>query len=639
MTHFFVSRRASTVQAHLQFLGALTNQDSRQVCGLRRPMCRSPLFSAVFHDILIKKEVSNVRIQRGKTAREVEEMKRPLPIGIDNFEKMITDGYSYVDKTMMIKELLDLKGEVNLFARPRRFGKTLNLSMLRYFFEDTGDAGKNAKNKELFRDLRIMDAGEAYTGQMGMYPVINLTLKSAKQASFESAYAKMKSVIAAEFRRHQYVLESDKITDADKVLFQKLADRKAEYDDYSGSLNFLCKCLYDATGENTVILIDEYDVPLENAYFRGFYEQMVDFIRSLFESALKTNDFLRFAVITGCLRISKESIFTGLNHLRIISILDQKYSEHFGFTEAEVLQMMQYYNVESHFPTMKEWYDGYLFGDTEVYNPWSVINFLYDLYPKMDAFPRPYWINTSSNDIIKELIETADRGTRGQIEILLSGKTLDIQVHEEVTYADMHDSGENLWNFLYFTGYLTKESEYFKESSIFLRVRIPNTEVKTIYQNTILKWFHQTIEKEDFRDLYKALEEGDAGQVRDILNGQLFPVISFYDSAENFYHGFLTGILSQSENYYVKSNRESGGGRSDIMIKSPSLRGRSFIVEIKASASIDDLDADAERALQQIYDKKYMEELRAEGYKKIDCYGISFFRKDCEVRFGGTVHG
>lgn len=564
-------------------------------------------------------------------------MKRALPIGVDNFEDIVQNGYCYVDKTLFIKELLDLKGKVNLFTRPRRFGKTLNLSMLRYFFEDTRNEEQNARNRELFQDLKIMDAGEEYVRQMGMYPVINLTLKSAKQPVFTSAYHKIKNEITDEYKRHNYVLKDD-ILDADsKSLFQKIASGQGEYDDYSGSLKFLSKCLYQATGKKTILLIDEYDVPLENAYFKGFYDEMVDFIRSLFESALKTNDCLQFAVITGCLRISKESIFTGLNHLKIISVLNQQYSEHFGFTEPEILQIMTYYGLESRFSIMKEWYDGYTFGNTEVYNPWSVINYLCDLYADINAFPRPYWINTSSNDIIKEMIAKADRETKGQIETLLGGGTLDIQVHEEITYEDMHSKGENLWNFLYFTGYLTKKGEYFKESSVFLQVRIPNTEVKSIYQNTILGWFRKKLEKQDFRDLYLAMEEGNAEKVRDILDEQLFSTISFYDSAENFYHGFLTGILSQSENYLVRSNRESGSGRSDIMVKSPSLRGRSFILELKVSENIDALEADAEKALQQIYDKKYMDELRTEGYRKIDCYGISFYRKDCEVRFGKGI--
>lgn len=561
-------------------------------------------------------------------------MKKPLPIGVDDFEKIIEEEYYYVDKTMFIKELLDLKGEVNLFTRPRRFGKSLNLSMLRYFFEDTGDMEKNTRSRELFQGMKIMGAGEKYVRHMGMYPVINLTLKSAKQPVFVSAYCKLKSEIAEEFKRHQYVLRSDKIDAGDKSLFQKIANGNADYDGYSGSLKFLCKCLYQATKKKVVILIDEYDVPLENAYFQGFYNEIVDFIRSLFESGLKTNPCLQFAVIGGCLRISKESIFTGLNHLNIISVLDRKYSEHFGFTETEVLQMMKYYEVESRFSTMKEWYDGYMFGETEVYNPWSVIKFLYDLYSNVNAFPRPYWINTSSNDIIKDFINRADRETKEQIEILLDGKTLDIPVREELTYEDMCGSGENLWDFLYFTGYLTKDSEYFSGDTIFLRMRIPNVEVKTIYRSTILNWFRDVIKKEDFRDLYCAMEDGNAVRMTEILSRQLFRTISFYDSAENFYHGFLTGILSQSKNYLVKSNREAGNGRSDIIVKSPSLRGRAFVLELKISDVIDDLELDADKALQQIYEKKYMEELRTEGYKKIDCYGVSFYRKDCEVRFG-----
>ena len=370
---------------------------------------------------------------------------------------------------------------------------------------------------------------------------------------------------------------------------------------------------------------------MQNSYFLGFYDEMVGFIRSLFESALKTNEYLQFAIITGCLRISKESIFTGLNHLNIISVMDKRYSEHFGFTEQEVRQAMSYYGREERFPDMKEWYDGYLFGDTEVYNPWSVVKFLYDLGADADAFPRPYWINTSSNEIIKNMIARADRETKGQIETLLDGKSMDIQVHEEITYEDINKNGENLWNFLYFTGYLTKESEYFKESSIFLRVRIPNVEVKTVYQNTILNWFRDNIKKQNFQNLYQAMEDGKAEKMEEILGEQLVSTISFYDSAENFYHGFLAGILSQSENYLTKSNRESGNGRSDLMVKSPSLRGRAFIIEVKVSDSIHELERDAKKAVKQIYERSYTDELRMEGYRKIDCYGISFYKKDCAV--------
>ena len=563
-------------------------------------------------------------------------MKKALPVGVENFEDMVKTGYYYVDKTLFIKELLDRKGKVNLFTRPRRFGKTLNLSMLRYFFEDTGDTERNKQNKELFRGMKIMDMGEEYTDEMGAYPVLSLTLKSAKQDNPAMAFYMIQNAVATEFERHRGIVESGKesLPSREYEQYIDIAEGRAGEGAVRNSLQLFCRCMHTLTGKSTVILIDEYDVPLENAYFKGFYTETVDFVRSLSESGLKTNDHLRFAVITGCLRISKESIFTGLNHLNIISVLDKKYSEHFGFTESEVLRMMDYYGTESRFPTMKEWYDGYMFGDTDVYNPWSVIKFLYDLYSDINAYPRPYWINTSSNDIIKEMITEADRETKGQIEALLRGETLDIQVHEEVTYGDMHSKGENLWNFLYFTGYLSKREEYFKGKNIFLKVCIPNTEVMTIYENTILNWLKEKIQKQDFRDLYHAMEDGNADKIEEILNEQLFSTISFYDSAESFYHGFLAGILSQSENYLVKSNRESGSGRSDIMVKSPSLRGRSFIVEIKVSECIDDLEADAEKALRQIYDKRYAEELRTEGYRRIDCYGISFYRKDCEVRFG-----
>ncbi|MGL6199205.1 MAG: AAA family ATPase [Lachnospiraceae bacterium] len=561
-------------------------------------------------------------------------MKKALPIGIENFQEIITSDYYYVDKTMMIKELLDLKGKVNLFTRPRRFGKTLNLSMIRYFFEDTMDDEQNACNSKLFDGLRIMDAGEIYTSEMGLYPVISLTLKSARQSNFETAYYMIKESIASEFQRYSPVIElgRDAISESDWEKYVNILEERAEDKEYANALQFLSKCIYKVSGKKVIILLDEYDVPLENAYFNGFYNKMVDFLRSLFESALKTNDNLHLAVITGCLRISKESIFTGLNHLNIISILDQRYSEHFGFSESEVRRMMSYYETEKRFSDMKIWFDGYTFGDTEVYNPWSVLKFMYDLTADANAFPRPYWINTSSNAIIKDMIYRADRETRGQIETLLEGKTMDIQIHEEITYEDINENGANLWNFLYFTGYLTKAGEYQKESAIFLKVCIPNVEVKTIYQNTILNWFRESVKKQDFQDLYNAMENGDVHKIGEILGEQLLTTISFYDSAENFYHGFLAGILSQSEKYLVKSNRETGNGRCDLMVRSPSLRGRAFILEVKVSDSIDHLEKDAQIAVKQIFDKGYMSELEGEGYRNITCYGIAFYRKDCEVR-------
>lgn len=563
-------------------------------------------------------------------------MKKVIPIGIDDFEKIITEEYYYVDKTLLIKELLDLAGEVNLFTRPRRFGKTLNLSMLQAFFENTGEEEENQKRRELFKHLQIMNAGDTYTSHMGQYPVIFLTLKSAKQRTFQSALFKIKECISREYRRHAFVCDGVKLSGSEKQLFQKLADGKGTMDEYSGSLQFLSQCLYKEMGEKVIILLDEYDVPLENAYFRGFYDEMIDFIRSLFESGLKTNEALKFSVITGCLRISKESIFTGLNHLKIISVLDRQYSEHFGFTEQEVKEMTEYYGHTGRYDDLKQWYDGYVFGNTCIYNPWSVINFMFDLNADEQAFPRPYWVNTSSNQIIHDMISRADTMTRNQIEELLNGKTMDIPVHEEITYDDLEDIGDNLWNFLYLTGYLTKESEYFKNHTVYLKVRIPNIEVKTVYTNTILNWFQESVKKKDFRELYRAMEEKNTGKMGEILTEQLFSVISFYDSAENFYHGFLAGILSQSEKYLVKSNRESGLGRSDLIVKTPSLRGRAFLLEIKVSDSMKHLEQDAKKAVQQIWDKNYMEELKSEGYEQIDAFGISFYRKDCEVQYGGT---
>lgn len=571
------------------------------------------------------------------TGEEGNAMNRAIPIGVDDFKDLITNDYYYVDKTLLIKELIDLKGKAILFTRPRRFGKTLNMSMIRYFFENTGNAEENEANKGLFRNLQIMNDDEIYTSQMGQFPVVLLTLKSARQGDFDTAYYMIRNEISSEFQRHREVIEKGKqalsLSEWDKYV--RLAEQQADYKEYANALQFLTQCLYKTTKRTVILLIDEYDVPLENAYFAGFYDRMVGFIRSLFESALKTNEYLHFAVITGCLRISKESIFTGLNHLNMVSVLDKNYSTYFGFVEDEVKKMLTDYGHEARFPDLKKWYDGYCFGDREIYNPWSVIKFLSDLNADGNAFPKPYWINTSSNEIVRDMIYRADKETRNQMEELISGGTIEIPVHEEITYGDLKGQGENLWNFLFFTGYLTKAGEEFRDDTIILKGRIPNIEVKTVYKNTILSWFQDKIKKRDFKELYQALEEGDERKAAQIISEQLLSAISFYDSAENFYHGFLAGILNQSEKYLVKSNRESGNGRSDIMVKSPSLRGRAFVLELKVSDSIDSMEKDAGEAVRQIYEKGYMEELRTEGYRKISCYGVAFYRKDCEVRYGG----
>ena len=561
-------------------------------------------------------------------------MKKPLPIGVDNFEKIITNGYYFVDKTWLIKELLDNKSEVNLFTRPRRFGKTLNLSMLRYFFEKS-----DRDNSHLFQGLKIMETGEKYTSQLGRYPVISLSLKSAKQPSFEMAYNILLSNIEREFIRHSYLLTSERISPANKQDLEALLNRKAPKEIYATSLQLLSQCLYQHHGQKVIILIDEYDVPLENAHFedkeenRGFYEKMISFIRSLFESALKTNDALEFAVITGCLRITKESIFTGLNNLNVISILADEYSEHFGFTQEEVSVMLTYYELMDKKDLVKKWYDGYMFGDSEVYNPWSVINFVSKLAVNENTLPAPFWSNTSSNSIVKELVERADSVVKQEIEELIAGKTIEKPVREEITYEDVYQSQDNLWNFLFLTGYLKKVSGRLgSDNKRMITLAIPNIEVGLIYDNSICQWFEQKIAQKDLSNLYRSLLEGDVETLTNELNRNLQESISFYDAAEMFYHGFLLGLLKNMAGYITRSNREAGKGRSDILIYTPSVRGKAIILELKVVKNFQELEAACDQALSQVAEKSYEAELRQEGYSNIMKYGIAFFRKDCLVK-------
>ena len=431
--------------------------------------------------------------------------QKPLPIGIDNFEKLITRGYYFVDKTLLIKDLLDNKADVNLFTRPRRFGKTLNISMLQYYFEDRRDefTGEKIDNSYLFEGLNIKAEGEKYTKDMGKYPVINLSLKSAKQRSLDLAFQCIREEISNEFKRHKYIIESD-VLKAEKEHFMKIVNNDKDMSLYITALKFLSNCLNKYHNEKVIILIDEYDVPLENTFFEGFYNEMISFIRSLFESALKTNPSLEFSVITGCLRISKESIFTGLNNLKIISILDDRYAEHFGFTDEEVVKICDDYNMQHKYETIKQWFNGYIFGETNVYNPWSVMQYVDDLKANINKLPKSYWANTSSNSIVKSLIERADDITKGEIEALIEGKTIEKPVHEDITYEDVYDNLDNLWNFMFFTGYFKKISERMDENTQenFVELAIPNLEVKYIFRTKILKWFNEKIKSEDLSILY-----------------------------------------------------------------------------------------------------------------------------------------
>ncbi|MCI6190599.1 MAG: ATP-binding protein [Clostridium sp.] len=555
---------------------------------------------------------------------------KPLPIGIDDFKKLIDKNYYYVDKTLLIKELLDKKAEVTLFTRPRRFGKTLNMSMLQYFFEKTEE-----DNSYLFKELKIINESKKYLEHMGKYPVINLSLKSAKQPTFEMSYKKIKEAIADEFKRYSEVLNGNILFEDEKEDFTNIMLKKADISTYNTSLKFLSKCLKRYYKKDVIILIDEYDVPLENAFFEGFYDKMVKFLRSLFESALKTNPSLEFAVVTGCLRISKESIFTGLNNLKINSILDDKYAEYFGFTDKEVIKICNDYNMSQKYKEIKEWYNGYIFGETNVYNPWSVIQYIDDLKTNINKYPSSYWANTSSNSIVKTLIEKADDDTKEEIESLIEGKSIEKPIHEDITYDEVYKSMDNLWNFMFFTGYFKKVSESMSSTGQkFIKLEIPNKEVKYIFITKIENWLDERIENENFDDMYNAMFEGDEKSLENEITDLLLDTISFHDSYENFYRGFLAGILAKlrSYNYKVKSNRENGMGCSDIIVQSTVKKGKAVIIEIKVAKDIKDLEKKCNEALEQIEKNKYDIELIQYGYKDILKYGITFFKKKCMVK-------
>lgn len=560
-------------------------------------------------------------------------MNKRIPIGVEDYKDLKTGSYYYIDKTSLIEELLEEGGKVNLFTRPRRFGKTLALSMLRTFFEDERDwEGNRIDNSEYFMDAAIFSAGEQYRKHLGQYPVISLSLKSAKQPDFAMAYECLQNDIAREFERHDYILRSEVLLESNKEKYCALRDRKAGRQEYNTALKFLSECLQKYHQKKVIILIDEYDVPLENAYFRGFYSQMIDFIRSLFESALKTNDALEFAVITGCLRISKESIFTGLNNLKIISVLNNDYAEFFGFTQKETEKLLADFGIPERTEEVKQWYDGYLFGQTEVYNPWSMINYVDAITSGTTNFPKPFWSNTSSNSIIRELVEEADMETRREIEVLLDNGTIEKRIHEDITYEDIHESQDNLWNFLFFTGYLKKCGERFENRNIYLKMAIPNEEVAYIYENNILTWFDKKIRGLDMAPFRQAMETGDCKQMEQFISAQLMDTISIYDYAENYYHGFLAGLLKCLGNYSVSSNRESGTGRSDLLLRENVFRGRGIILELKVAKDFKQMEEKCEEALAQIEDRQYEQELRSDGYETILKYGVCFFKKGCMIR-------
>ena len=568
------------------------------------------------------------REPEAEVGERMEERKR-LPVGYDIFESVIGGGFYYVDKTTLVKELMDDGASVSLFSRPRRFGKSLNMSMLQYFFENIKE-----KSAHLFAELKIMDAGEKYLAHMNRYPVIALTLKDANASDFLQSVTSIKNRIISEFKRHAYVLNGNLLDEKDRMRYDNLLSWNADYELFTESLQFLSSCLYKHHGEKVVFLIDEYDVPLESSYFNGYYDKMVGFIRSLFGRSLKTNEYLAFAVLTGCLRITKESIFTGLNNLKVISIVSERYGEFFGFTEEEVFAMLSYYDLDHKREEIHRWYNGYVFGSANVYNPWSVVNYISSLRGNRNGYPKPYWSNTSSNSIVRELIEIADMGVKEEIEHLIRGGTITKPVHEDIVYGEIADNMENLWNFLFFTGYLRKIGEEYIEPKQFITMGIPNIEVRYIYERKINEWFNEKIALKNPKRLLGAILDNDPETITEELNQRLMDIISFHDSAENFYHGFLLGILSGLQNYSVKSNRESGRGRSDICLKSTGIARKAVIFECKALKDKDDPIAVCQAAIRQIGAKGYDHELVEEGYKEIMMYAVVFRGKECLVYAG-----
>ena len=553
--------------------------------------------------------------------------KKRIPIGYEDFKQLIDSGFYYVDKSMLIYELLHSGGQNNLITRPRRFGKTLNFSMLKYFFDIN-----EKDNAYLFDGLKISEHYEELAMYRNTHPVITLSLKCAKQGDYREALRGLKYEIQRQFINNKFILDSDKLADEYKDEYKKILSMDEDAV-WSNSIQLLSICLKQYYGTKTIILIDEYDVPLEDAYFSGYYDEMVRFIRSLFESALKTNSALEFSVITGGLRISKESIFTGLNNLAVNSILSNKYSESFGFVQYEVDELMKYYNIEEKSQLMKKWYDGYLFGKSEVYNPWSVLNQVKEWSEDKDISAIPWWTNTSSNNIIRTLVSQADNETKDIIENLIHGGSVETVLKETVTYGDLTENNENIWSFLFFTGYLkikeiVKTGEVIGEPTIYSLV-IPNLEIKSCYTDIIIQYFEIYKKAINKDNLYKALLGRNAQDFAEQITDLLRKTISYYDSTESFYNGLISGLLSGNVYYKVESNRETGDERSDLVLYQQDVAQNAVILEFKVCGKNETADDAAKRALKQINDRDYASKAREDGYKNIIKYGVAFKGKMC----------
>lgn len=562
----------------------------------------------------------------------MEMRKKKLPIGIEDFQEIRTEGFYYVDKTEMIRELLENWAKVNLFTRPRRFGKSLNMSMLKYFFDLNTD-------KSIFDGLKISEATALCEEYMGKFPVISVSLKGINAGNYETARAMAVWTINEEASRMQYLLESDRLTQYDKEKFSDLLSRKMDDATLFGSLRELSGLLRKHYGQKVVILLDEYDVPLAKAFSQGYYEQMIVLIRNLFEQTLKTNENLQFAVLTGCMRISKESIFTGLNNLRVLSIADVEFDEHFGFTDGEVRTLLDYYGLSGSYDAVKEWYDGYQFGDVGVYCPWDVICHCSKLRADMEAQPQNYWSNTSSNDAVRRFIKQADTAAvKQEIERLVAGETIRKEIRQELTYQDMYSTVDNIWSVLFTTGYLTQRGKPDKKTFC---LAIPNMEIREIYTEQIMALFKEDMRsnREDTEAFCRALQEGDAAEVEKRFTDFLRRTISIRDTfvkkrlKENFYHGILLGILSCYNAWIVSSNEEAGDGYSDILLMMEDEE-TGVVIEVKYAEN-GNLDECCRKALEQIETNRYEETLRDEGSTHILKYGIACYKKRCRVMCAG----
>ena len=561
--------------------------------------------------------------------------REKLPVGIDSFGKLRDAGFYYVDKTLLIRDLLQNWGEVNLFTRPRRFGKTLNMSMLKSFFEIGAEPA-------LFDGLAISKEAELCETYMGKFPVVFVSLKGVDGLTFKQAIDRLKEIIGIESERFGFLLSSDKLSDNDKAKYAALiALQDGQYimDESMviSSLQTLSMLLSKHYGQKAILLIDEYDVPLDKAFAHGYYDEMVSLLRGLFGQALKTNDSLYFAVLTGCLRVSKESIFTGLNNFKVLSITDVRFDEHFGFTDAEVKRLLADYDLSDQYAATKEWYDGYRFGNADVYCPWDVINHVDRLCAEPDAQPLAYWINTSGNDLVKRVIDEARTGTaQMEIEKLIAGESLYKRLNENMTYKDAGAKDADLWSLLLMTGYLTTRGK--PERGVY-ELAIPNREVREIYMEQVRSWFERkaAAEASSLSALYAAFEAGDARTIEAALSDQLIETISFHDAYESFYHGFVLALLNACAEWQVHSNRETGRGRSDILVER-SDRKCGFIVELKSVKKESALEAACQAGLAQIEAKDYAAALRRSRVERVWLYGIAFADKACRVLARQTEH-